>query len=173
MRNLDYLFSLPSQDFLAPTAYWIDSSFMSSTLMLIEPNPGQWHLVQQALINALPQQYDMDIINVLFPDSNHLSGRYVTLNSHWEDFNTPPWFNESGTSMKTPQSPTPASDQDLEELYQEAEVIHFSAVGKPWSYTIEELKITRPEAHRVLFEQWSAWRTVAMSICPAGTITYV
>jgi hypothetical protein len=72
----------------------------------------------------------------------------------------------------TPENSAPASDQDLEELYQEAEVIHFSAVGKPWSYTVDEVKTKRPGAHKILVEQWRAWRTMAMDICPAGTITH-
>lgn len=172
-RNLDHLFTLPSEDFLAPTAYWIDPSFFSSTLMLIEPSPRQWHSVQHVLLNALPQQYDMDMINVLFKDSNHLPGRYATLNSHWEDMNTPSWFNKSDASSTLPHSSTTASDQDLDELYREAEVIHFSAVGKPWSYTLEEVRSKRLGAHELFFEQWHRWRTIALSVCPAGTITHV
>lgn len=162
LGNLDHLFDLPMQDFLAPSAYWLDATYLSSNLMLIKPTPGQWRLVQHALADPLPQQYDIDIINVLFQDRPlRLSGKYTTLNSHWGDWNAPPWFDSATTS---------ASTEDLEDLYHQAQVIHFTAVGKPWSYQVKEVRQRKPKAHEVLFQQWERWRRLARDVCPPGVV---
>jgi hypothetical protein len=173
MHNLDHLFALPPNDFLAPTAYWISSTFLSSTLMLIQPNQDQWRLVKEALLNPQPQQYDMDIVNVLFKPSYHLHGRYITINSHWEDWNLPPWFNPSITELRSTQSPASVSEKDLDELYDQAGVIHFCAIGKPWTYSLQQVKEMKPEGHKLLFESWRIWRSLAINVCPVGTIVQI
>lgn len=123
LGNLDDLFDLPMEDFLAPSAYWLDTTYLSSTLMLIKPTPSQWRRIRHALADPLPQQYDIDIINGLFQHKPlRLSGKYATLNSHWEDWDVPPWFDSSTSS---------ASKEDLNDLYHQAKVVRFTAVGKP------------------------------------------
>ena len=162
LSNLDHLFELPTQDFLAPSAYWLDTTYLSSTLMLIKPTPRQWRLLQHALANPLPQQYDVDIINALFQDKPlRLSGNYVTLNSHWEDWNVPQWFDSSITS---------ASGEDLNDLYHEAKVLRFTAVGKPWTYSVKEVRRRKPKGHELLFQQWERWRRLARDVCPPGVV---
>ncbi|KAF4967116.1 hypothetical protein FSARC_5277 [Fusarium sarcochroum] len=172
IHNLDHLFALPPHDFVAPNAYWIDPACLSSTLMLIRPNRKQWRLVQQALLNPLPRQYDMDIINDLFEGTQQLPGSYVTVNSHWEDWNIPPWFNFSTSDTRLSSSPVAASEKDLHDLYNQAEVLHFFAVGKPWMYSVQELKAMKPASHKLLFEQWGTWRRLASQVCPVGTIDH-
>ncbi|KAH7241286.1 alphaN-acetylglucosamine transferase [Fusarium tricinctum] len=167
LKNLDHLFDLPSTPFLAPTAYWISQDCLSSTLMLIEPNPALWSMVQDALMNPKPNQYDMDIINVLFGYlSDRIPGKYVTLNSHWEDRNLPAWFNSSDAETRGRFDGILTSDQDLASLYHEAYVLHFTAVGKPWMYSTDQVREARLDAHPVLFEQWETWRSLAADTCP-------
>ncbi|KAM0205543.1 hypothetical protein ACHAQI_009103 [Fusarium lateritium] len=167
LKDLDHLFDLPSTPFLAPTAYWISQDCLSSTLMLIEPNPTLWGVVRNALIDPKPNQYDMDIINAMFGYlSNRLPGKYVTLNSHWEDRNLPAWSNFSGAETRDTSEGRLASDQDLTGLYHEAYVVHFTAVGKPWMYDTDQVRRAKVDAHPVLFEQWETWRLLAADICP-------
>ncbi|EXK76616.1 hypothetical protein FOQG_18651 [Fusarium oxysporum f. sp. raphani 54005] len=175
LKNLDHLFRLPSTPFLAPAAYWIDKDFLTSALMLIEPNPTQWDRVREVISDPKPDQYDMDIINNLFghlPD--RLSGKYVTLNSHWEDRNLPSWFNPSHEGGNDTATSELALNQDLDNLYHhEAQVVHFTAVGKPWMFPTQELREAKKNAHPILFEQWETWRSLAAGICPGGLINQV
>ncbi|KAI5358588.1 putative nucleotide-diphospho-sugar transferase, glucose N-acetyltransferase 1 [Septoria linicola] len=54
----------------------------------------------------------------------------------------------------------------LYDLQTAAAVIHFSAIGKPWTVTPEVLRIQKPDAHPLLGVQFEIWRTIAMDICP-------
>ena len=75
--------------------------------------------------------YDMGIVNHEFATDIHtLSGSALTLDSEWEDANRPGFFG------------------DPVETYSEALVVHFTALGKPWSYTLEEVRSLRPKAQR-------------------------
>ncbi|KAH6957649.1 alphaN-acetylglucosamine transferase [Ilyonectria sp. MPI-CAGE-AT-0026] len=168
LQSLDHLFDYPPADFLAPSAYWIDDSCLSSTLMLIQPSRELWGLVRRAMANISSQQYDMDLINVLFHDpSVRLPGSYVTLNSHWEDKNLPSWFESKSTLESL------ASDWDLYSLYLQAHVIHFTAVGKPWTYDMDTVQRMKPYAHDLLLKQWERWRSVALVTCPTGVLDNV
>ena len=170
-----------------------------------------------------------------------LSGEYVTLNSHWEDWNLPKWYHperklnlttiarvnalakggpmhsyevsaSNNTALHTPQSSTSQNtvnadsvkqnpkvedessgiqsrqvqqqtfprfpdehplSQELHRLQSFAAVIHFSAMGKPWSVTDDTLRQQRPDAHPLLGEQFRAWRTSAAEICPGYRDSYM
>ena len=175
VKNIDSVFDSPSADIATPPAYWLGNSTLSSTCMLIEPSPRLWDQVREALASVLPDKYDMDIINEQFKDSAHrLPGSYITVNSHWEDRNVPSWFvgNESAPSSNS-ESARPASDEELEELYTQSHVIHFFAIGKPWSMTTMGAKNARPNAHPLLFQQWAEWRSTASKLCPGDRIDVV
>jgi len=58
-----------------------------------------------------------------------------------------------------------AADEDLERVWRQAQVLHFTAVGKPWSWPTETLKLMRPHAHELLYESWKTWRTDARDLC--------
>lgn len=168
LRNLDHLFDKPPVDFLAPSAYWINDTYLSSTLMLIQPNQKLWDSVKSAMHHIPSHKYDIDLINDLFTGSHvQLPGTYATLSSHWEDLNTPRW--------QEPRYPsgTIASDWDLHNLYNSAHVIHFTAVGKPWSYDVDTLLQMKPHAHNILVQQWERWRSLAFVLCPNGFIDHV
>lgn len=54
-------------------------------------------------------------------------------------------------------------------LYQvvaDVKVLHFTAVGKPWSFSDSEIGSIRPEAHPLLAEQFRTWRNAARETCP-------
>jgi hypothetical protein len=61
--------------------------------------------------------------------------------------------------------PGDAADEDLERLWGQAQVLHFTAVGKPWSYKTGDVKLMRPYAHEIFFRSWGVWRTEAKELC--------
>ncbi|THY08896.1 nucleotide-diphospho-sugar transferase [Aureobasidium pullulans] len=96
LRNLDYLFEDKIEaDLAAPRAYWIAKETFSTAFMVITLSDRVWHVVEKALDNIQIDKYDMDIANELFGDTVlMLPGHFVTLNSHWEDWNLPKWFHK-------------------------------------------------------------------------------
>ncbi|RMX86350.1 hypothetical protein D0869_03144 [Hortaea werneckii] len=95
MQNLDHLFEgLPEVDLAAPRAYWLSRDFLASTFMMISLSDRLWKTVEDALDTIGYDKFDMDLINDLLGDTvMMLSGEYVTLNSHWEDWNLPKWYH--------------------------------------------------------------------------------
>ncbi|KAF7555101.1 hypothetical protein G7Z17_g2447 [Cylindrodendrum hubeiense] len=176
LKSLDHLFDLPPTDLAAPRAYWLDDSFLSSTLMLIQPTAKLWDQIKQTVATLPPHQYDMDIVNALFGDiAVRLPGSYIVLNTHWEDWSLPSWFEPRATAsnVAAPVASQAASDQDMEDLLAQSYVLHFTAVGKPWTYdtwTVSELK---PDVHQLLLRQWEEWRLIAMEVCPSGVIDHL
>jgi hypothetical protein len=58
-----------------------------------------------------------------------------------------------------------AADEDLEKLWEQVQVLHFTAVEKPWALTTDTLKLVRPHAHEILYSSWQTWRTEAKELC--------
>ncbi|KAK7732301.1 hypothetical protein SLS53_008592 [Cytospora paraplurivora] len=56
--------------------------------------------------------------------------------------------------------------RQLRQLQEYASVIHFTALGKPWSYTEQEVIDERPEAHPLFSKQFGMWRDIAGQVCP-------
>jgi hypothetical protein len=167
LRNLDMIFDTQMTDFMAPTAYWISNDTITSTCMLIQPGKPMWDRVKAAAKSIKSDKYDMDLINDLFAErGDRLSERYVTLNSHWEDWNIPLWMG-SRSSNGT------ATDQQLRALYDQAAIIHFTAAGKPWMHDTQALREQKPDAHPLMVEQWARWRSLALQNCPAGILELV
>lgn len=167
LRNLDMIFDTQMTDFMAPTAYWISNDTITSTCMLIQPGKPMWDRVKAAAKSIKSDKYDMDLINDLFAErGDRLSERYVTLNSHWEDWNIPLWMgprSSNGTAI----------DQQLRALYDQAAIIHFTAAGKPWMHDTQALREQKPDAHPLMVEQWARWRSLALQNCPAGILDHV
>nr|KAK5446121.1 hypothetical protein LTR18_004040 [Exophiala xenobiotica] len=46
-------------------------------------------------------------------------------------------------------------------------VLHFTALGKPWSFTVQSVHRMRPDAHPLFAEQFLLWRRAAKYVCPA------
>lgn len=57
---------------------------------------------------------------------------------------------------------------ELERLQDTAAVIHFSAVGKPWTFEANGVEQMKPDAHPLLAEQFKVWRDTAEEVCPGG-----
>lgn len=95
LQNPDHLFmGLPDVDLAAPRAYWLAKDFLASTFLMINLSDRLWHVVERALDSVGFNKFDMDLINDLLGDTvMMLSGEYVTLNSHWEDWNLPTWYH--------------------------------------------------------------------------------
>lgn len=55
---------------------------------------------------------------------------------------------------------------ELFDLVNEVSVLHFTAFGKPWTYTVADVESSRPEAHPVFAEQFGIWRQTALAVCP-------
>jgi hypothetical protein len=49
-----------------------------------------------------------------------------------------------------------------EEVY----ILHFTALGKPWSYTVQSVRKRRPKAHPLFAQQFLLWRMAARQVCP-------
>ncbi|GAO19015.1 hypothetical protein UVI_02036340 [Ustilaginoidea virens] len=169
LRDVDRVFDLPLTDFMAPPAYWLQDLNLTSTCMLIRPGPSLWEQVAAAATGIASDKYDMDLVNDLFGRREpRLSARFATLNSHWEDWNVPAWMNAS-----SPRPQGRASDQDLQDLYNQTAVLHFTAAGKPWMYDTQQLRQMKPDAHPLLADQWVRWRSLAMQVCPSEIIDHV
>lgn len=168
LKNLDQAFDLPLAEVSAPKAYWIDNRTYSSTMMTFRPSRRLWDDITTALQQIPSDKDDMDVVNDIFQDNiGELPATYGTLNSHWEDKNTPPWL-----SIQDPNT-EPNLDEVLRELFSRVHIVHFTAVGKPWMYDVARLMEMRPWAHPILVEQWASWRTSALQLCPSGIIDHV
>jgi hypothetical protein len=187
LKPLDHLFLLPEVDLAAPRAYWLPESIskLTSTLMCIKLSDQLWSKVDLGIKHLAPDKYDMDLVNQLFAETAmELSGSYVMLNSHWEDWNLPDWYLSTLEEAKAKElsllcqnrtagghEPLTAEAKEklgasLQELYLQGPVLHFTAVAKPWSYSGDEVQQLRPQAHSILRGQFEEWREAATRLCP-------
>jgi hypothetical protein len=182
MKSLDALFyELPLVDLAAPHAYWIDDDTVASTFMVIQLSDRLWEQVSAAMAEDWRSgrtRPDMDLVNdVLGSTAMKLGGEYVTLNSHWESWNLPPWYHPPeafgrGVVMPRMWEHRP-NFQALQDLYDVAPVIHFTAAGKPWTWSVADVHRSHMAAHPVLTEQFKVWRESAMGLCPGNLIKRV
>jgi len=101
LRSLDSLFELPDVDLAAPRAYWIGKDAIASTLLLITLSDRLWDTVSKGMQDMKTGFYDMDLVNKLLGDTVlMLPGTYVTLNSHFEDWNMPKWYHPESKGRK-------------------------------------------------------------------------
>ncbi len=54
----------------------------------------------------------------------------------------------------------------LEDAYREVKVLHFTALEKPWSWTVDKVIEMRPDSHPLLAVQFGEWRQAAKNVCP-------
>lgn len=211
LKHFDYLFSdIPLVDLAAPRAYWLEDSeekaVFSSAFMLISLSNRLWDKVNKTMQNVknlgrAEDRVDMEILNEELGDTaTILSGEYVTLNSHWEDWGIPNWYhpkdvqnashtqqrndakkdtklgrptnlNEDLESLSSERARMAHSEdseiyKQLVELYKYVPIIHFTALGKPWTYSVDEVTERRQEAHPAFADQFSRWRKIAEEVCP-------
>ena len=158
-KNLDHLFALPRADIAAPLMYWGGGGGVTTTLMVAALDDALWAIVDGALHHMRADEYDMDLVNrVLQQRLLVLPGRYCTLNSHWEAHDIPGWFR--GTRLSAG-----AASADLAALYDDVEVLHFTAMGKPWNVVPAEIRETKPDVHPLFIEQFVDWHRDALEVC--------
>jgi hypothetical protein len=144
LKNLDDLFSFPLYGSLAcPRAYWLPQPHWTSALFVAKPSlTCRDRLTPHIEASKLRDDYfDMEIINSEFArDMETLPVTTFCLNSEWEQANRPGFF------------PGPV------EAFESVSVVHFTALGKPWTYTTAEAETLRPNAHPIFYELWEKWR---------------
>ena len=129
------------QAMAAPNAYWLPKTRMTAALVAARPSLSSFercarHFPGAAAIGL----YDMDILNLEFGDDAHrLPQEYFALNSEWED--------GDGRYCLGGQ----------EERYAACRLVHFTALGKPWTHAPEAVRRQRPHAHRHFHELWERW----------------
>jgi lipopolysaccharide biosynthesis glycosyltransferase len=140
LKSLDHLFTLPfDEPVAAPRADWLPSPCWASHLLVVKPSHDLWNRVEKHFECAAKQRrYDMDIINAEFAgEIATLPDGLVCLNSEWEDV-TRPGSLRRGVGCS-------------------ASVIHFTALGKPWSYRIGRVRRLRPNASPFFYQLWEMW----------------
>lgn len=159
MKSPESLFELPSVGVAAPLAYWLEPTVVTTSLLVVNLSEELWGIVNDAIHHIKKNEYDMDLVNqVLMKRLMILPGRYCTLNSHWEALDVPGWFgNATGTVN--------ATNEELVDLYEKAEILHFTAVGKPWSVKVRDITLFSPKAHPLLKEQFKLWKKSAKDVC--------
>ncbi len=151
LQDLDHLFSLEfSEQVAAPDAYWLDDLDVTTVLLLVKPSLELWKRIQKRFSSAAENNYfDMDIVNVEFKNEIYmLPAEYSCLNSEWEDLDRPFYFG------------------DPEKSFQRIKVVHFTAIGKPWSYRPGTVRRLRPNAHPVFHLLWDRWWAMRNEILP-------
>ena len=65
--------------------------------MMINLSDRLWETIRAAFEVFEYNKFDMDLVNDVLGDTvMMLSGEYVTLNSHWENWDLPRWFHPTG-----------------------------------------------------------------------------
>lgn len=142
LKSLDGLLTLPFEGPLAaPAAYWLPQPFWTSALMVVRSSAANWLRASRDLISAADRGLcDMDIVNAEFGAEIHtLPAGLFCLNSEWEDVERPGFFG------------------DFIDTYSKVAVVHFTALGKPWSYSSNKVRRLRPQAHRAFYDLWESW----------------
>lgn len=171
LRNIDSVFQeAPSNVPLsAGNAYWLGNGTLSSTIMVVDLDDEVWRLVNESIHGLAIGKYDMDIINDLFKGSAALlDGQYTLINSHFEDWNVPPWAAAQGLGVDKERL-----EEDLHTLFDSSAVMHFYALGKPWTYDAARARALRPNAHGKFHTSWTEWRETALRVCLPGTVRHI
>ncbi|KAI5807519.1 nucleotide-diphospho-sugar transferase [Peziza echinospora] len=189
MRNLDHLFYLPPVEIAAPKMYWGDGGGITTTLMVVQPSISLWKRMDKAIHTIRAGEYDMDLVNRVFKkEIMALPGRYCTLNSHWEVNDVPEWYHHDAPAHPLPASATKFqqlemmntnyttlqkgngsgtwADDPAVGLLNDAEVVHFTALGKPWTWSTANGIVNKPKSHWIFIEMFGEWRSAALKVCP-------
>jgi alpha-N-acetylglucosamine transferase len=143
LNSLDDLLSLPLTDpIAAPRAYWLQQPYWTSALLVVQPSIARWNRIKRHFETASQRNaYDMDLINREFSgEIQSLPPATFCLNSEWEEANRPGFF------------------ADPVEAHARVSVVHFTALGKPWTYSTGDVRRLRPNAHPLFYDLWDKWR---------------
>lgn len=153
LKKLDGLLTMSFEGpVAAPAAYWLPQPFWTSALLVVRPSMASWERVSRHFASASRNNlFDMDIMNSEFGAEIHtLPAGVFCLNSEWENLNQPGFFG------------------DFADTYSRASVVHFSALGKPWRYSLAGVRRKRPRAHPIFYELWETWRNARDEIGRLG-----
>ncbi|KAI1612419.1 nucleotide-diphospho-sugar transferase [Exophiala viscosa] len=168
LRSLDDLFTRVPEDIgiSAARAYWArEDSIASTAMMMISPSESLWNRVDAALASLSADTYDMDLINTEFKgEILLLPPQFLALNSHWETGMVPKW---SDYKQESAVYDAGVIDPLTSIFHDDVYSLHFTALGKPWSFTVRSVHKLRPKAHPLFAEQFLLWRTAAKHVCPA------
>jgi len=146
-KSLDHLFHLPKVDLAAPRAYWLPQPFLASILLVVKPSRKLMARFDKYIKHPTSNMFDMDMINLEFiNECLLLPNDYSRLNSEWDLSDGIHKF-DYGVS--------------LEEMYANAYIIHFSDLGKPWSFTPEASQSLRPSATNMFHDLYGQWRNMS------------
>jgi alpha-N-acetylglucosamine transferase len=154
LKTLDALFTLPGDEpIAAPPAYWLPQPFRSSHLLVVKPSADLWNRVSARFAPAArDQHYDMDIVNREFGgEIRTLPADLTCIDSEWEDARRAGYF------------------ADAADAYRRVSVVHFTALGKPWSYPLDQVRRLRPHAHAPFYDLRHAWWQTREQIFRTGS----
>jgi len=148
LRSIEHLFDLPLHDLYVPHCRWCSPGYVTTTLMVVSPSQRIWDRLS-IWVNKYDQKalYDMDIINEeLREDIHHLPSVYGMLNSEFEN-----------------KQPTPFYGSTFDEILQSAFFIHFTAVGKPWTVSLDNVRfrIKNGKAQHQMLQLYEKWHNLS------------
>jgi len=138
LKNLDSLFLLPAAEIAMPYVYWGQPTGWgySSQLLLLTPSTSTFSLIETAIKNAAPDQYDMDILNSLFKNRIlRIPQRpYNLLSGEFRRTNHDAYLSTRSSLTPPPSKRIPSQTWDPEEALSSAAYLHFSdwPIPKPW-----------------------------------------
>ena len=147
LRSIEHLFDLPDHDLYVPHCRWCNPGYVTTTLMVLRPSQRMWNRLS-VWVNKYDKKalYDMDIINEeLREDIHRLPSVYGMLNSEFEN-----------------RQPTPFYGNSFDEIINSAYFVHFTAVGKPWTVSLDNIRVriknggAQPQMLQ-LYEKWQKY----------------
>lgn len=146
LKSLDDLLGLQlPEPIAAPSAYWLEQPWWTSAMLLARPSSSNWGRVVRHMGSrqtAHDQYFDMEVVNNEFAgEIGTLPSSSFCLNSEWEVASRPGYFS------------------DPSEAYSSVSLVHFTALGKPWMYSTDDVRRLRPHAHSAFYDMWDQWHT--------------
>ena len=164
LKNLDHLFLLPETEIACPRAYWLGQPFVTTLMMVVQPSletrtrlrETYYNINAAGVLTPKTKLYDMDMVNTEWKETMMvLPGIYGALNSHWEQ------------PKKEPTVYLTLGRRSPDELARDVFSVHFTGLGKPWSYkpdTVAKIRSTSAPFFKFLYQTW--W-DVATDVCSA------
>lgn len=145
LKSLDFLFTFQfDAPVAAARAYWLPQPFWTTYLLVVKPSLELWKRVNRWMGSETASlKNDMDIINLEFGgEIQTLPAGVTCLDSEWEDARRPGFFPDAAGRFSA------------------VALVHFTALGKPWSYSVARGRRLRPHAHEAFHELREEWWTV-------------
>jgi len=149
LQPLDRLFELDdSAAVAAPSAYWLPQPRWTTALFALRPSAElRARIAERVRTARRERRVDMDVVNAELRGEIHtLEPNSFWLNAEWEDL----------------RRPAPFDDRDR--AFAQASVIHFTALGKPWSHSSTQVRRRRPHAHPAFYELFELWHRARLDV---------